>query len=611
MGTEEKIVEKENNPVMPDLIKTCVIILLCCILLIICVVVFGDNNIKMTKDITEYIGGNQIAVISEFEELGFTTIELIELEDLVSSNDEKEGTVESISIGDVTSFGIDDKFSPDERIVISYHTVKKVDVPLSSEIIQEYKCNEIAELFKNAKFNNVEMKEIYDLDPDEHAEEYVNEVFINSSTYFTESEEYPVDAKVVIICHYPYEKYTVQLHIDFIPNLLFNKYDVDVWVDGEKKYTLTHGEDIDCEFRLKKGTNTIAFISSENEDVHENITWDVNCNIEGEYELYCYRNSIDLEEEYIDYKVELAENEIKMNASMYDYMGYNYENVRNELEKLGFKKFVLNPQYDIYFGITKEGSVSEVTIDGKTDYKRGDILTKDAEIIISYHMLAENNPDKIAMICGSDDYVGQNYLDVQKELEELGFTNITVEWSFTDDTTKQDEEVSSIRINGFKFDKGDAFLPDEKIVIKYVWVEEVAEDSWEDNSLVVDSSIVSELIKCDKVQNESAIIAFVDEYLNQEIEIELLTAFVENNEDYNTRFNYLLYAVENEKVMMQGPAFMFKNVNYYDLHLSGTNKPDSYEIGMHSSVRAEIEGYEDGMILLDPIEIEVMGDYSE
>lgn len=499
MGTEEKIIEKKKNPVISDLTKTCAVIWLGCVLVIICVVVFSDNNIKMIKDITEYIGSNHNAVAFEFEKLGFTTIEVIELEDLVSSNDVKVGTVESIAIGDITSFTINDEFSPDERIVISYHTVKKIEVPFSSEIIQEYKCNEIAELFKNAEFSNVEIKEIYDLDPDEYEEEYINEVFINSSTYFTESEEYPIDAKVVIISHYPYEKYTVKLHIDFIPNLLFNKYDVDVWVNGEKKYTLAHGEDGDCEFRLKKGTNTIAFISSENEEVHEDITWDVNCDIEGEYELWCYRNSIDLEEEYVDYKVELAENEVKMDASMYDYTGYNYENVHKELEKLGFENIVLKPQYDIFFGITKEGSVSEVAIDGKTDYKRGDILSKEAEVVVVYSMSYEKDPDYIVMKYGSHYYEGENYIEVQNEFEELGFSDITLDIYYTSDTTKNDGDVSAVNIDGDDFEEGDRFHKDKKIMIRYYIINENEEGETEKS-------------QTSEVENESAVFYSSNDY---------------------------------------------------------------------------------------------------
>ena len=99
---------------------------------------------------------------------------------------------------------------------------------------------------------------------------------------------------------------------------------------------------------------------------------------------------------------------------------------------------------------------------------------------------------------------------------------------------------------------------------------------------------------------------FVSNHTGATIRIEMITAFVEQNGNYKTRFNYTLYAVDGDRVMLSGPVFMFEDVNYSDLHLVGGNIPDTFGTGIHCEVEAEIVGFEDGMILLDPEAITVI-----
>jgi hypothetical protein len=75
-------------------------------------------------------------------------------------------------------------------------------------------------------------------------------------------------------------------------------------------------------------------------------------------------------------------------------MSDQYETVVSTLKEWGFTNIQTAPVYDIVFGITQEGSVANVTINGATDYARGDIFKKDAEIIVTYHMKAESDPSK-------------------------------------------------------------------------------------------------------------------------------------------------------------------------------------------------------------------------
>ena len=68
----------------------------------------------------ELIDEDYKTVVAHFESAGFTNIEVIDLDDsgLAFWRNEK---VKIISVGGDTSFGTDDWFSPDTKVVISYH----------------------------------------------------------------------------------------------------------------------------------------------------------------------------------------------------------------------------------------------------------------------------------------------------------------------------------------------------------------------------------------------------------------------------------------------------------------------------------------------------------
>lgn len=68
----------------------------------------------------DYKDQNYNMVKTQFEDMGFKNIELIELDDEeIFSN--KVDTVSLVSIKGNVSFGKDDYFSANDRVVISYH----------------------------------------------------------------------------------------------------------------------------------------------------------------------------------------------------------------------------------------------------------------------------------------------------------------------------------------------------------------------------------------------------------------------------------------------------------------------------------------------------------
>ena len=93
-------------------------------------------------------------------------------------------------------------------------------------------------------------------------------------------------------------------------------------------------------------------------------------------------------------KWEVGDGEVAVPASASDYKYDNYQEVQKDLEDAGFTNITTEILYDIVWGWTAEGEVKSVSIDGRTDYEKGEVFKKDAPIVITYHMKEEDNPNK-------------------------------------------------------------------------------------------------------------------------------------------------------------------------------------------------------------------------
>jgi len=91
---------------------------------------------------------------------------------------------------------------------------------------------------------------------------------------------------------------------------------------------------------------------------------------------------------------EVGDGEAAVPSSAYGFRYDNYQDVQKELETAGFTNISTAIQYDIVLGWTAEGEVEGVSIDGRTDYESGEVFKADIPIVITYHMKAEDDPDK-------------------------------------------------------------------------------------------------------------------------------------------------------------------------------------------------------------------------
>lgn len=78
--------------------------------------------------------------------------------------------------------------------------------------------------------------------------------------------------------------------------------------------------------------------------------------------------------------------EIRIDFSIKDYKGKSYEEVTASLKSKGFDNIIENNLKDVLIGLfTKDGTVEKITINGKSDFKVGDWVDKQAEVIVSFH----------------------------------------------------------------------------------------------------------------------------------------------------------------------------------------------------------------------------------
>lgn len=283
---------------------------------------------------------------------------------------------------------------------------------------------------------------------------------------------YNGSSEMRIVIRQPLRK--INISVDCAFNLLFNKYDVNMYWDGVEMATIPHGETADFHIDVDDGTYTIEFRKVGQTSPKGNITIDVYEDADITFDISCGGDEITIEQEYISMRP-LTENEIRMPVAYTDFLYEHYENIAAQLSALGFTNIETTALYDIYWGITDAGEVGEISINGINNFSEGAIFAKDAKVIITYHMPEEDDPSRINMAKDSSEYAGLNYTYVEQELKDLGFSNIVFEDEVTTNACYHTGEVVEVQIKYGEFEAGESFMPDDEIVITRYKVDSVDE----------------------------------------------------------------------------------------------------------------------------------------
>lgn len=247
---------------------------------------------------------------------------------------------------------------------------------------------------QNAGFKNITINKIEDLkatEPDRLGT--VESISIGGNMKFEEGQEFDKEEEVIINYHV-YKKCMITMHVEFVPNIFFSKYDVELKMNDESQDTLEHGESKDFEFIVEPGEYEFVFEEEGNSSVDGTKTLDVKGDINISLKITCHSDQIDIETVYMEDHGAVGENEIILTAECIDYTSSSYEEYSNILTTAGFTTIIPEPIYDIAHGSEGAGKIENVSFGGTNDIERGDIFDKDTEIIITYHANESDDPVK-------------------------------------------------------------------------------------------------------------------------------------------------------------------------------------------------------------------------
>ena len=167
---------------------------------------FGYDEIKKLIPLQyaadTLVGDKYTNVVEKLEKAGFSDVETNEIADLPASQISKEYVVTEVKIGWNTSFSETTKWPSNFPITVTYHTLKKAAVPMSSKEAKGSNYKDVHKAFKNAGFMNITNKIEYDILFDWFTKDgEVKSVVVDGDKKFDAGDEYKLNSNVVITYH--------------------------------------------------------------------------------------------------------------------------------------------------------------------------------------------------------------------------------------------------------------------------------------------------------------------------------------------------------------------------------------------------------------------------
>ena len=260
-----------------------------------------------------------------------------------------------------------------------------VAIPFDDAEVSALSYTDVAKQLVNAGFTNVASDEIYDLDPD--SESAYTAISIKGYSEFKKSDIIPADAKITVVGHYPFEQHTVSIAIDFEENWILDKYGITLSLGRESPVSLKHGQSGSFEFAVPAGTYQLNFVHEKKPDISQIVKLEVSSDVHADYHIQCRSDKIELTENGIKYSNQLKENEIKATLSHEYFLAKHYTDCLKILEEMGFTNVSTQTVTDeIWESTTPAGQVTSVSIGNNKNFSYGDRFSKDAKVIVFYHI---------------------------------------------------------------------------------------------------------------------------------------------------------------------------------------------------------------------------------
>lgn len=175
-------------------------------LIVVALIGIGYYEIKLFTPVefssTELLGESYEEVVSVFEKAGFSNISTNEIADLSLKDIAEENKVDTVKIGIFEKFTSTSKYPSNFPVVITYHTLEKCSVPMSSKEAKGANYQDVTEKFEEAGFENITLEVEYDIITGWITDDgEVKAVTVNDDGKFASGKEYRADAEVVITYH--------------------------------------------------------------------------------------------------------------------------------------------------------------------------------------------------------------------------------------------------------------------------------------------------------------------------------------------------------------------------------------------------------------------------
>ena len=210
-------------------------------------------------------------------------------------------------------------------------------------------------------------------------------------------------------------EYAVSVEIECVENLLFSKYDVDVYVDDSMQGTISHGTTETYNLNLTKGVYEVKFVSAEDDEVTGGVSIDIYQDESLKYKISCTSSQINVEtiqgtvseygedEDFTessdpDTSPATQPTDITLTMGEQDFKGMNYQEAEKIFRDMGFTNFE-------YRTVDTENETAQDTVCyieitewfvGDSDFVAGDKFDVDSTVtFFSYEYKAPETPSPV------------------------------------------------------------------------------------------------------------------------------------------------------------------------------------------------------------------------
>lgn len=286
-------------------------------------------------------------------------------------------------------------FSGDKPDEAPEPTVSEMaSTPLSSADCFGSDCRDVLNAFLDAGFTLVQTEPVKDLTDTQQSElGQVISVSLAGAEQFRAGE--PMDADTPILIRYhDHAVCRVQIHVDVVRNRIFNRYDLDLVLDDVVIDQIPHGVGKDLEMELEPGSHTIAFKRTGKGGSTEQVVLNLDTDLNLGYRITCKREELILEELYVQSMDPADLTGVMIPTSPEELLKLDAEEAAKLFAEAGFTNVQTEPLYDIYLGFTSPGTLEKVTVDGSSDFRKGELIPAGTPVILTYHEKVEKDPGR-------------------------------------------------------------------------------------------------------------------------------------------------------------------------------------------------------------------------